>query len=128
MEIYFTVLFGSAVLTAGAVILLIHTPLAIIFQKFFEDDLVRAFQRIIYFGLFISSLAAGVGFPKKVYQYHNHKGGFAWPKNPETAVEWFLFVYRSVMASSIAMASVLAVVIFVSLVLHVGLVRAKLAK
>lgn len=123
---YLICLFVGSLLSASFALLIIKHPLAILLKGLIHESIATAFAKVIHWGLLIISILAGVGFPAKEYSYGS--AGRSWPAVPSDSIEWFILIYKSAAAAMVGISSVLGVVLFTCLVLHVGLVRAKLVR
>jgi len=112
--LWFAVSLGMALAT----LILLRCAIKTILFDLVTKEIGGAYFKILVVGLFFISVLSGVGYLSKGYT------GFAEP--PTTAFEWFATAYNAAASSGTAIFSYLAVIGFVSLVSHVGLVRARI--
>jgi hypothetical protein len=113
------VLFAGAWGAALLAYLVTKSAFEVIFSEALPGDVSRAFSRLTFAGMFVISTLGGVGFLSKGYR--------GYPEAPETTFDWFAALYNATASSGTAIISFLGVIGFMCLVLHVGLVRAKLS-
>jgi hypothetical protein len=116
--LHLMVWFLGAIGTAALSYLVVGKAITIILTEALPDKVARAFDRITIAGMFLVATLAGVGFLSKGYP------GYA--KSPETEFDWFATFYNAAAYSGTAILSFLGIFCFTCLVLHVGLVRAKI--
>jgi hypothetical protein len=128
---YLICLFIGSLLSALIAFLIIKHPLKLILHGLVEESIATAFAKVIHWGLLLISILSGVGFPSKVHSYEGYYasgGGYSWPATPNTSTELFLLFYKSSAAAMVGISSLLGVILFTCLILHVVLVRTKLVE
>jgi hypothetical protein len=125
MLAYLLVHLGLCFVFVTVVVVAIRKPLRMILLGLVEQQIAEAFLSLISFGLYIAGVCSGVGFPDQCCTALRNYRCNTCSTEP---VEWFLLVYRALAASAIGVGSVLAVLVFSTIVLHVGLTRLRFSQ
>lgn len=116
--LHFAVWLAGTSTVVSFVYLILGGPLSVILSELIPDPVGAAFNRLIMSGMFFVSLLGGVGISPRPFSYYNE---------PDTISYWCYAFYNSLAASGCAVFAYLGVICFACLVLHAGVVRAKIA-
>lgn len=108
----------AALIVAAGAYLLLDDALTAILYELLPEKVSRAFHRLICIGLVSVSLLSGVGFLEQLF--------YAYRQGPAGVFGWFATFYAALATAMGAVTAYIGAIGLVCLILHVGIVRARL--